>query len=255
MRDFQLDPGDVENIALAYQWLIEQPYVDLSRSGLLGTCVGGSFALMAAGSPLIRDQVAFLSAYAPYSSLWTFARDVASSTRSCGEGREPWQVDPLTRKVFIHSMTSSLKPDEAEWIRSAFANESGAIEDRSLSADGQTVYSLLTALNEDDAETALHSLPLAMQERLTALSPMNYLKDIRAPLIILLHDSGDQVIPIGESRRLHSALAGRAGVHYTEMQFSHLDPVKAKLPLLRLLRELRKFFLAMYPLFRQAVAS
>ena len=52
------------------------------------------------------------------------------------------------------------------------------------------------------------------------LSPMNYLKDIHAPLIVLLHDRGDQVIPVGESRRLYSALAGHAGVHYTEMQFS-----------------------------------
>jgi len=70
--------------------------------------------------------------------------------------------------------------------------------------------------------------------------------------IVLLHDRGDQVIPVGESRRLLSALADHAGVHYTEMQFSHLDPVKGKLPLFRLVRELGKFFLAMYPLFRQA---
>jgi hypothetical protein len=53
MRDFQLDPQDTENIALAYRWFSEQPFVDPGRSGLLGTCVGGSFALMAAASPLI----------------------------------------------------------------------------------------------------------------------------------------------------------------------------------------------------------
>ena len=86
-------------------------------------------------------------------------------------------------------------------------------------------------------------------------SPTNYLNDIHAPLIVLLHDRGDQVIPVGESRRLCSALAGRAGVHYTEMQFQHLDPVKAKLPLHRLVREFAKFFAAMYPIFRLAVAA
>ena len=73
--------------------------------------------------------------------------------------------------------------------------------------------------------------------------------------MVLLHDRGDQVIPVGESRRLHSALDGNAGVHYTEMQFQHLDPVKAKLPLSRLARELGKFFVAVYPLFEQTVAS
>lgn len=255
MRDFRLDAEDIENISLAYDWLIEQPYVDPARSGLLGTCVGGSFALMAAANPLIRDRIAMVSAYAPYSSLWTFARDVASRSRSCGDGREPWQVDPLTLKVFVHSMTAFLEPSEAEWFRSAFVTERGHPTRRDLSADGQAVYALLTALDADEAEAALHRLPPILREQLDTLSPINYLKDIYAPLMVMLHDRGDHVIPVGESRRLYTALDGHAGVHYTEMQFQHLDPVKAKLPLSRLVRELSKFFFAMYPLFRQTVAS
>jgi hypothetical protein len=187
--------------------------------------------------------------------MWTFARDIASATRSCGDGREPWRVDPLTRKVFVHSLTALLEGGEAERLRSAFVTERGHLDDCDLSADGQAVYALLTALSEDAAETALHGLPSIMQERLTALSPMNYLKDIQSPLIVLLHDCGDPVIPVGESRQLRTALAQHAGVQYTEMQFHHLDPVKGKLPLFRLVRELGKFFRAVYPIFRQAVAS
>jgi dienelactone hydrolase len=255
MRDFRLDPEDVGDIALAYRWLIEQPYVDPAKSGLLGACVGGSFALMAAASPLIRERAGFVATYAPYSSMWTFARDIASATHSCGEGREPWQVDPLTRKVFVHSLTAWLEPSEAEQFRSAFANGREYLDDRGLSADGQAVYSVLTAQDEDNAEAALHRLPPLVQERLTALSPMTYLNDIHAPLIVLLHDQRDPVIPVGESRRLRSALARRAGVHYTEMQFQHLDPVKAKLPLFRLVREFGKVFFAMYLIFRQGVDS
>jgi hypothetical protein len=259
MRDFRLDPEDVENIALAYRWFIEQPYVDPARSGLFGTCVGGSFALMAAASPLIRDDVAFIGAYAPYSSLWTFARDIASATRSCaegvGEGREPWQVDPLTRKVFVHSVTAWLEPGEAERIRSAVDDESGQLDRSGLSAEGRAVYALLAASDEEDAESALRRLPPAMQAHMAALTPMNYVQDLHAPLIILLHDRGDPVIPVGESRRLRSALAGHAGAQYTEMGFQHLDPVKGKLPLFRLARELSKFFVAVYPLFRQTVAA
>ena len=254
MRDFRLDPEDVENIALAYQWFIAQPDVDPARSGLLGTCVGGSFALLAAASPLIRDRVAFLGAYAPYSSMWTFARDIASATRAHEGGREPWQVDPLTYKVFVHSLTALLEPGEAEKLRDLFANKSGHLDGDGIAADGQAVYSLLTSQDEDDALTALHGLPAAMQDRLDCLSPVITLKDIHAPLIVLLHDRGDQVIPVGESRQLCIALAGHSGVHYTEMQFQHLDPVKGKLPFFRLIRELGKFFLAVYPLFRQAAA-
>lgn len=255
MRDFRLDSEDIENISLAYDWLIEQPYVDSARSGLLGTCVGGSFALMAAANPLIRDRIAFIGAYAPYSSLWTFAHDVASSTRSNDDGREPWRVDPLTHKVFVHCMTAFLEPSEAEWLRSAFAAEGGLLVDHDLSVDGHGVYSLLTARDENEAELALRRLPPILQENLTTLSPMNYLKDIHTPLIVLLHDRGDQVIPVSESRRLYSALDGHHGVHYTEMQFQHLDPVKGKLPFFRLVHELGKFLRAIYPLFRQTVDS
>jgi dienelactone hydrolase len=255
MRDFRLDPDDVDNIALAYQWLIEQPNVDPARSGLLGTCVGGSFALMASASSLIRDRIAFIGAYAPFSSMSTFARDIASATCSTDDGREPWVVDQLTRKVFVHSLTAWLEPAVAELFQSALADKSGQLDNYSMSANGKAVYSLLTARNEAEADSALQNLPPSIQERLAILSPMNYLKDIHAPVIVMLHDRGDKVIPVGESRRLHSALAGNANVHYTEMQFSHLDPVKGKLPLFRLVRELGKFFLAVYPMFRQAVTS
>lgn len=252
MRDFQLNPDDIENIALAYDWLISQPYVDPARSGLLGTCVGGSFALMAAASSNIRDHVAFISAYAPFSSMWTFARDIASATRVNGDRRELWKVDQLTRKVFVQSMTAWLEPGEMELIRNAFADHGGQLEVGVLSDDGQAVTALLSAPTAPDAAAKLQQLPASMQERLNALSPMNYLRDFHAPLIVHLHDVGDQVIPVSESRRLHAALSGRTGVHYTEMNFSHLDPVKGKLPFFQLLREFGKFFAAMYPIFRQA---
>ena len=81
---------------------------------------------------------------------------------------------------------------------------------------------------------------------------MTYIQDLHAPLFVYLHDVGDQVIPVGESRRLQAALKGRSGVHYTEMNFSHLDPVKGKLPFLKLMREFWKFFGAVYPIFWQA---
>lgn len=169
--------------------------------------------------------------------------------------RERWQVDPLTRKVFVRSLTAFLEPGEAERLRKACTEQSGHLDSRGLSEDGRAVYQLLTALDVDEAETALNRLPTAMQERLSAMSPMRYLNDIHTPLLVLLHDRGDQVFPVSESRRLLSALAGRSGVHYTEMLFQHLDPIKGRLPLFRLVRQLAKFFLSVYPVFWQVVAS
>jgi len=82
-----------------------------------------------------------------------------------------------------------------------------------------------------------------------------HLADIKAALILVGHDRDDLVIPVGESRRLACALSARDGAHYTEYaMFQHADPTKRKLSPLRLAIELRKFYLSLYPMFRQAVA-
>jgi hypothetical protein len=188
--------------------------------------------------------------------MWTFAQDIASATRPCGEGRSPWQVDQLTRKVYVHSLTALLEPGEAERLRKAFTAQGGHLDSHYLSADGQAIYPLLTRLRADEVERALQRLPAAMQERLTALSPMSYLRDLHAPVIVFGHERDDQVIPVSESRRLWSALSGRAGVRYTEFaMFQHMDPTKRKLPLVRLVQQFGRFYLYLYRVFLQAAAS
>jgi hypothetical protein len=256
MRDFRLDPEDVEGIASAYEALLARPDIDPARSGLLGTCVGGAFALMAAASPRIRDRVALVVACAPYASMWTLARDVASASRRRDGRREAWAVDPLTRKVYVHSLTALLEPGEARRLRDACADRHGPPDLTGVSEAGRAVVPLLTALAPEEAERALRRLPAALRARLTALSPTTYLRDLRAPLIVLLHDRDDPVIPVGESRRLRDALAARGGggVRYAEVTgFRHLDPTTgtpSPPPPPTLARELVRVARAMYPLFQ-----
>lgn len=230
MRDFRLDPSDVSDIASAYHALLARADIDPSRSGLLGTCVGGAFALMGAADARIREHVRFVCAYAPYASMWTLARDIASASRQCGEVREPWDVDPLTRKVFVHSVTALVDSRDAEV--------------------------LLADMDANTAEAALNRLPSQFQERLDALSPMRYLADLRAPLVVLLHDRDDPVLPVSETRQLVSALAGRTGVQYTELTaFKHLDPTRTRPSVLALGRELIRLAHAIYPVFSQSSGS
>lgn len=254
MRDFRLDPDDAEDIALAYRWLIDRPDVDAARSGLLGTCVGGSFALMAAASPLIRDDVSFVAEWAAYSSMWTFAQDIASGTRPVNGTRERWIVDPLTRKVFVHSLTAVLDGAEAELVRRALAEPTGTLDTARLSENARAIAPLLTTLDPEVAARTLESLPEPLRARLDALSPIGRLGDIRAPLVVLAHDRDDAVIPVDESRRMRAAFGDRPGVHYTELgMFEHMDPLKKKVSPLVLVRELARFYGLVYPVFRQAV--
>jgi hypothetical protein len=124
-----------------------------------------------------------------------------------------------------------------------------------LSDAGREVLLLLGVLDPDEAEDTLQRLPVALRERLTVMSPTTYLRDVRAPLIVLLHDREDPVIPVSESRRLRDALSDRGGVQYTEFTvFRHLDPTKGKPRPLPLARELVRFARALYPLFQRAAA-
>jgi dienelactone hydrolase len=255
MRDRRLDPVDADSLALAYQWLIEQPAVDPARSGFLGTCVGGAFALIAAARPQVRDRVAFVAAFAPYASVWTFARDVAARTRTRDHGPERWDVDPLTRDVFLRTLTAALAPAEAAQLL-ALADAPDPPDqqppDLDLSPEGHAVHRVLVASTPAEADAALQSLPAPMQDRLTAMSPLTTIDDIRAPLIALGHDRDDGVIPVSESRRLRDHLAARPGARYTEFHlFQHATP--KRLPILPLVRELLRFYRYTYPLFRAAL--
>jgi hypothetical protein len=250
MRDLRLDPDDSHGIAQAFRWLIDQPFIDEARSGLLGTCVGGSFALMAAAEPTIRDRVAFVVAWAPYSSMRTLARDIASTTTASDGSTTPWQVDQLTRKVYVRSLTSTLEPVEAEQIRTLCANRDAHNAPEEMSPDGRAVFPLLTALDRSEAIHFVDQLPSALLARLDEMSPLTHITGLRAPLVILAHDRDDTVIPIGESYHLVAALTGRDGIRYTEFKmFKHLDPTKVKLPPVALCRELAKFVGSVYPIF------
>jgi len=254
MRDRRLVPEDVENVAIAYDRLLQRPEVDPARSGLFGTCVGGAFALLAAAHPSIRDRVGFVGAFAPYSSMWTLLRDIAGRARDAHGSVEPWPVDPLTRDVFVRSVTQGLDPAEAERLRESFL--AGRPLDRAaLGPDAGAIQALLGAPDRDAAELALRRLTPAMRDRLDAMSPLCHLADIKAPLIMVGHDRDDLVIPVGESQRLAGALSHRIGAKYTEYaMFQHADPTGRRLSPLRLISEVRKFYLSLYPMFRQAVA-
>ncbi len=252
MRDERLDPDDAENLALAYDWLVRQPGIDAARSGLLGTCVGGAFALMAGSTPLIRERVAFLAAFAPYASMRTFVRDVASASRVRNGAREPWAVDPLTRTVFTRTLTAELEPTERDTLRDAPSGGAAAPPDpATLSEAGRAALDLLRASDLETATSAIEALPAPMRARLDALSPATTIALARAPLIVIAHDLDDHVIPVSESRQLMEALAGHPGAHYTEFRFFH-HATPRRLALLPLARELARFFAYVQPIFRQA---
>jgi hypothetical protein len=263
MRELRIDRDDIPRLVSAYRALLARPDVDPTRSGLFGVCVGGAFALIAAAQPEIRDRVAFVAAHAPYSSLRTLALEIAGESRSLGATREPWAVDPLTWKAYVRCLTGWLDDRDAAALRALFEDRiawnatktrivrspvRGRPDPATLSADGRAVLRLLEA-DADDAEPALDALPLRVSSLLAWMSPMTWVAQIAAPVLVLLHDRNDRVIPVAESRNFWAAIDGRRGATYTELGFNHLR-VPRTWSFVRVVREMARAFGAWYPVFR-----
>ncbi len=157
--------------------------------------------------------------------------------------------------MFVRSVTDTLEPCEAE--RLCEASSTGAeVDPAELSADGRAVYELLTASHREAAELALQRLSPSMRERLDVMSPLHYIDRVFAPMIIVGHDRDDPVIPVGESRRLVSAPRSprRRDVHRVrDVPARRSDQRKLSPP--RLVREVRRFYRSLYPMFRHSATA
>ena len=203
-QEARLDADDIPNVVAAFEHLARQEYVDPERVGLAGFSVGASFALVAAADPRIADDIAFVNSFGGYYDLAGLIAQIAAGRALDGATGTPWEVDELTRKVF----TNTLLFEPSSHTRDALLEGVGSI--------GQ-------------ARGLYERLPAGFRSDVAAISPSQYVGHWSAGTVIrVMHDRGDAVIPVGESRRLVAALRyERPDVefYYTETDiFRHVSP-------------------------------
>lgn len=252
MRSLRISPDDTGLLVAAFQWLSAQPYVDPTRCGLLGTCVGAGFSLLAAADPSIRDRVSFVTCFAPFGSLRSLALDIGSGTTEIDGIRRIWEVDQLSRHVYVRTLTADLADDEAAHIEAAWFQHQSLPDPVTLSQDTRGLLPLLQETDRSRLETQLDQHP-GIRAKVDTVSPIAAAVKIMAPSVTIGHDYDDGVIPFGESQRLFAAFGNRPGVELTEFHlFQHADPTKRRLNPVALLRELVKFARFAGPALRHA---
>ena len=251
-----VDPAEVENLVLAFQHLQGLDYVDPDRIGMAGFSVGGSFIMVAASDPRISDDVAFVNAFGAYYDARDFFVQIASSTKRSGETVEHWDVDRLTRRVFVNELIE-VAPTEAERniLTRRFVDNAEVSQAELDGLDGTADLSrrLLDGTNPTEAERLLNQMPSDFLEELDGISPRNRIHNFQNRLLIM-HDVGDPLIPVGESRRLVEAERnqGRQNMRYTETAiFEHVRP-DADLQLWPLVKGASKLYVHMYGVLRIA---
>ena len=110
---------------------------------------------------------------------------------------------------------------------------------------------LLTGTTLDQAGALYKDLSPEFRAQIEYISPSTHLGDLEARLLIM-HDDGDLLIPVVESRRLAEALEGRGNFRYTETRiFDHVRPGNTE-GLWGLAREAFKLYRHMYAIVRVA---
>jgi acetyl esterase/lipase len=234
----RLEVGEVDGIVDAFETLAERPEVDRDRVGMVGFSVGGSLALLAAGSDRIADDVRWVNAFGAYADASSYLAAVSAHHHAAPNGSEveiPWTPTPLAREVFLGFVLSQVDdPVDRAALEAAYgpailsgehpAPEPGLAEELRTD-EGRTVDALLTAPSLEAARGTIADLPADSLAFIEAISPLRHLDDLAAR-VWLMHEREDHHVPYVESRVLAEALQERGLLdEHTEFRlFDHVQP-------------------------------
>jgi dienelactone hydrolase len=257
----RLEAGEVDGIVRAFEVLRDRPEVDASRVGMAGFSAGGSLALLAAADPRIAGDICYVNAFGAFADARDYVAELAAHAYALGGREVQWRPTRLALEGFprlvLHEVRSARDRRLLSGaLEASLASGAHPALDRDLArrlgTRGRAFYRLLVAPDLAAARAAVGKLPADTRTTLAALSPVEHLQGIKAP-VHLMHERDDHHVPYTESRRLAEALEGRdLLVRYTEFRlFTHVQP--ADLDPLAAAPELWKLFWHVHALMTETV--
>jgi dienelactone hydrolase len=209
LRASRADPEDPARLAAVAATLADDPQQAAGgRVALLGISIGGSYALLAAARPAVRERISCVLSFGGYEDL---GRLLTSWLVRPARGA-PGVPEPLVegRRLVLLGNVDRLVPDEDRATMRRVLKELLAGERVSpaaaagLSPGGRRLFSCALSTGPIDPGTA-RALLAPMAGALRALSPG---RDGRAPLapVFLLHGANDPIIPAREAELLRARL-------------------------------------------------
>ena len=251
-------PQDIDSLVRAFQHLHTLDQVDPDRVGVGGICTGASMVTVAAQDERIRDDVRFINFFAGYYDALDIVRAIGGRSRFLGDDATPWNPKSLTMRLFTeHLIDGVTDPEERSLLDRVIVGKEPASEDevQSLSSEGMAVYRLVNGVPWEEVEGLIGQLSAETLEFLRIISPSTNIDKLKARVLIM-HDTGDRLVPAEESRRLAEALGENSDTYHTEFSFFqreiqvHVDEGKGIGPI-GYTREAFKFFLHMYNIMRE----
>lgn len=254
--NYALLPKDSDAVAQAVLRLERWPGVGADRVGIVGFSAGGALASLAAAEPQMQGRIAFLTFFGGYFDAASLLEDVGRRALIADGRQSPWHPDIVPLQVLANTIATTLPPQQATILTSAFVGGFNALSNEQLdelSTSAQAAYHLLAGDQPTRAAANVAALSPEMRTLLTALSPSSVARDISAP-IYLLHDQSDPFVPYTESRDFNAAL-NRLGKPHEFVEFSifqHVE-VKSGLGLGQLLGDGIRLYRVVYALFEPSI--
>lgn len=226
----QIDAGEIVNLVAAFEHLREEEYVDPERVGLAGFSVGASFALVAAADPRIADDIAFVNAFGGYYDTSDLVVQIAASHAIEDDGDRDWEVDQLTRRVYNNMLIDSIDDPTHQEAARAIAGGSDYDANQRVPLSTEAAFALLAGVGYvGEARWRYAQLTEDFRAEVDSIAPSHHVGQWSAYTAMrVMHDVGDPLIPVGESRRLVDALGEQrpeVEVYYTETDiFRHVRP-------------------------------
>jgi pimeloyl-ACP methyl ester carboxylesterase len=150
--------------------------------------------LVAAADPDIRERVRFAVAFGGYFDIREALEHVITG---------PPQSIGYLKWAYLEA-NSDLAEDETDRYELRKIAETQGATPQKLSPEGQSLLGIFSASSPEDFRARLRAGPESLRRRLDGLSPSQYVKDLRAPLIVV-HGINDPVIPAQQSVELAEA--------------------------------------------------
>ena len=226
----RIDAGEIANLVAAFEHLRGEDYVDPERVGLAGFSVGASFALVAAADPRIADDIDFVNAFGGYYDTSDLVVQIAAGQAIEDGQTRPWEVDRLTRRVYNNMLIDSID-DLAHQEGARAIAEGGEYEPEArVPLSTEAAFAMLAGVGYiGEARWRYVQLTDDFRAEVDSIAPSHHVEQWSANTAMrVMHDVGDPLIPVGESRRLVDALQKQrpeVEVYYTETDiFRHVRP-------------------------------
>ncbi len=188
----------------AYNFIYDQPYVNKSKVGFAGFCVGGSLSFVAATNKAIHDKVAYIVLISPYFDNLKAVMSVITRTNEVDGKVEKWMPHPQSIEIVRNGFIAFLHdPDERKLLRNLLIEDKKVLSDEdndNLSDYGKLIFETFQTRDRTKFLEIYNSFPDEGKENFKELSPKYVVSDLnKNTKVFLLVDKHDSYVPESET--------------------------------------------------------